>query len=238
MAEFTLPVPEDWRRAEPFYEGALDRALTVLRDPRTPERLSRYYSRSSNYAGAAFTLLGDDEPGQVTERDLLAVSLLDAPIPPAMLRALLYEDETRTRVAALLSEDRLPVGAKLEEVTPELLAAMDELYTTLRALVPTGRVREGYQVDWITAAKLCARKRPDLFPIRDEIVCRYLGTWPSRYQIDWQVFARVIGEQEVRDRLPRLVARVAESPGVDVGDPTHLLRHLDVCLWMHAPHRF
>lgn len=238
MAEFTLPVPEDWRRAEPFYDGALDRALTVLRDPRTPERLTRYYERTSNYAGAEFTRLSDDEPGQVTERDLLAVSLLDAPIPPVMLRALLTEGETRTQIGHLLSEERLPLHAKLEEATPELLAAMDELYTTLRALVPTGRVREGYAMNWITAAKLCARKRPDLFPVRDEIVCRYLGTWPSRYQIDWQVFARVIGNEEVRDRLTRLVDRVAEDDNVDVGNPAHLLRHLDVCLWMHAPHRF
>ncbi|GMA39264.1 DUF6308 family protein [Mobilicoccus caccae] len=236
MTEFTLPVPADWRRAEPFYAGALDRALTVLRDPRTPERLVRYYERQSNYAGATFTQLTDDAPTRVTERDLLAVSLLDVTVPPATVRALLEDGGVREKVEELLSLDRLPVDAKLEEVTPELLAAMDDLYTTLRSLVPPARDR--YAVNWVTAAKLCARKRPDLFPVRDEVVCRYLGTWPSRYQIDWQVFAYVIGQQEVRDRLTRLITRTAESDAVDVGNPAHLLRHLDVCIWMHAPHTF
>ncbi|WP_052466863.1 DUF6308 family protein [Mobilicoccus massiliensis] len=234
MPEFTLPVPSDWRRAEPFYAGALDRALTVLRDPRTPERLARYYDRRSNYAGATFTQLADDAPTRVTDRDLLAVSLLDVTVPPATVRALLDDGEMMERVESLLSEDRLPLDARLENVTPELLAAMDELYVTLRSLVPPARDR--YAVNWVTAAKLCARKRPDLFPVRDEVVCRYLGTWPSRYQIDWQVFARIIGDEEVRERLQRLIDRVSESEAVDVGDPCHLLRHLDVCIWMHAPH--
>lgn len=236
MGVYSLPVPQGWRNAEPFYAGALDRVLTVLRDPRTPERLARYYASHSNFAGATFIQLKDDDPTRISERDLVAASLLDVQVPPSTVRALLLDETTRQRVHDLLCLDRLPVEARLEEVTPELLMAMDELYTTLRGLVPPARDR--YAVNWATAAKLASRKRPNLFPVRDEVVCRYLGLWPSRYQVDWQVFARIISTPEVRERLERLVGRAAESSAIDVGDPTLLLRHLDVMLWMHAPHRF
>lgn len=232
--EHRLPVPDGWRNAEPFYDGALDRVLTALRDPRTPERLARYYARASNYAGATFTQLSDHDPTRITERDLLAVTLLDVAVPPASVRALLSEGPTRRGIEALLSVDRLPVDLGLDEATPQIVRAMDELYTTLRALIPPARDR--YSLTWVTAAKLCSRKRPDLFPVRDEVVCRYLGLWPSRYQIDWQVFANVIAQREVRERLTRLVERAGEQPNVDVGAPGRLLRHLDVVVWMHAPH--
>ncbi|WP_168581719.1 DUF6308 family protein [Gephyromycinifex aptenodytis] len=235
MAAYSLPVPKGWLSAGSYYEGAVERALTALRDPRTPERLTRYYSLNSNYAGATFTQLHDPEPTRITERDLLAASLLDATIPPATVRALLVEQESAEQVHELLSLERLPMTARLEEATPELLMAMDELYTALRGVIPPSRNR--YSVNWSTAAKLASRKRPNLFPVRDEVVCRYLGLWPSQYQVDWQVFARIISTPEVRERLERLICRCAEPEGVDVGDPANLLRHLDVIVWMHAPKR-
>ncbi len=233
MTEFTLPVPQDWRQAEPFYDGALERALTVVRDPRTLERLVRYYDRGSNYAGSTFTQFSDNDPTRITERDLLAVSLLDVTLSPNLVRGVLENGEMQDRLSSLLAVEKLPTDAHLQDATPELVAAMDEFYRTVRDLTPPQRDR--YSVHWVSAAKLCARKRPHLFPVRDEIVCRYLGTWPSRYQIDWQVFARIIGNEEVRERLTRLIDRAAESKSVDVGDRSHLLRHLDVCIWMHAP---
>lgn len=236
MTEHRLTVPQGWRNAESFYGPALDRVRTVVGDPRTLERLSRYYTRASNYAGATFTQWGDDDPTTMTERDLLAVTLLDARVAPSTVRALLQPGEVQDRVRELLSLERLPLEVSLQEVTPEILAAMDELYTTVRALVPPARDR--YEVNWATAAKLCARKRPNLFPVRDEVVCRYLGLWPSRYQVDWQVFYAIMSEESIRADLSRLVRRADEADHVDVGDPDQLLRHLDVVLWMHAPHHY
>jgi hypothetical protein len=29
---------------------------------------------------------------------------------------------------------------------------------------------------WVTASKLCARKRPHLFPVREKVVCTLLST--------------------------------------------------------------
>lgn len=235
MMRGTLAVPQDWRNAAPFYDSAIERVRTALRDPRTPERLVRYYTRSSDFAGATFTQLGGPDPSRVAERDLLAVTLLDVDVPPSTVRSLLEDGSTRDEITALLATDRLPPDVRLEDVTPEVLEAMNELYTALRALVPPPVDR--YSVNWATAAKLCARKRPDLFPVRDEVVCRYLGLWPSRYQVDWQVFHTVMSDADVRSELSRLVERAAETTGVDVGDPAQLLRHLDVVVWMHAPHR-
>ena len=50
----------------------------------------------------------------------------------------------------------------------------------------------------MTASKLCARKRPDLFPVRDKEVCDYLGLTQLRnYQADWQVFRSLIGDPDI-----------------------------------------
>ncbi|WP_116113745.1 DUF6308 family protein [Austwickia chelonae] len=236
MANDRLPVTEGWRNADLYLEPALDRVWTALRDPRTPERLARYYTPDANFAGATFVGTCRSDPESIDCEDLLAVTLLDVKIPPRAVRALLEPGPTREKICELLSTDRLPMDARLEEATPEILANMVELYEYLRELVPP--TRERYEVNWATAAKLCARKRPDLFPVRDEVVCRYLRLWPSRYQVDWQVFAWILGHDDVREQLTRLVERTAEEPGTVVPDPTHLLRHLDVAVWMHAPHRF
>ncbi|MBW3086462.1 hypothetical protein KEM60_02683 [Austwickia sp. TVS 96-490-7B] len=236
MANNRLPVPEGWRNADLYLEPALDRVWTALRDTRTPERLARYYSPDANFAGSTFLYHGESDPEDLTHEDLLAVTLLDVKIPPRTVRSLLESGPTRNRVLELLSADRLPLDAKLEEATPELLEAMVQLYEFLRGLVPPTRDR--YEVNWATAAKICARKRPNLFPVRDEVVCRYLRLWPSRYQVDWQVFAWIMGHDDVRDQLEKLIRRTADVSGTDVGDPGTLLRHLDVAVWMHAPHRF
>lgn len=236
MANERLPVPQGWRNADLYLEPALDRVWAALRDTRTPERLARYYTPEANLAGGTFVGHGESDPERLDERDLLAVTLLDVKVPPRTVRALLEPGPTRDRVTAMLAADRLPPDASLWEATPDLVAAMAELYEFLRSLVPPTRDR--YEVNWATAAKICARKRPNLFPVRDELVCRYLRLWPSRYQVDWQVFAWVMGHDDVRDHLARLVDRAAAGAEVDIPAPEALLRHLDVVVWMHAPHRF
>ena len=92
---------------------------------------------------------------------------------------------------------------------------------------------------WVTASKLCARKRPDLFPVRDNVVCKYLGLIEPKgnYEVDWQVFRHVIQDNAIRRRLDEIVDEAAARPGVDVGHPNRRLRHLDVVLWMHARRR-
>jgi len=53
------------------------------------------------------------------------------------------------------------------------------------------------------------------------------------YQVDWQVFRRIIQDHGVRNRLDALVDAAAAS-GADIGHPNRRLRHLDALLWMRA----
>ena len=88
----------------------------------------------------------------------------------------------------------------------------------------------------VTASKICARKRPDLFPIRDKRVLTFLGTWDVRdYGIDWQVFRYLVEDDELMAKLRDVVDRAAKVEGVSIGDPNGMLRHLDVALWTYGP---
>jgi hypothetical protein len=88
----------------------------------------------------------------------------------------------------------------------------------------------------VTTSKLTARKRPDLFPVRDSVVSKYLGLSgrSQNFEVNWQVYRRLLQDDAIRSRLDQLVDEAADRDGVDVGSPLRRLRHLDVVLWMHA----
>ena len=67
------------------------------------------------------------------------------------------------------------------------------LHTTFKPVLAT---EEKGSERWVFAAKLCARKGPKLFPVRDDLVCRWLADgrrlrkgngWPGNFSIDIQV---------------------------------------------------
>ena len=117
---------------------------------------------------------------------------------------------------------------------------MGDLQDAVRTgLPPLGR---GATNQWVFAAKLLARKRPALFPVRDAKVCIYLTGgkplgrkagrlgWFSR---DIQVFAYLIAHPQVRERLTEARRQFTTShPEWPINH--HDLRLLDVVLWMHA----
>nr|WP_200490801.1 MULTISPECIES: DUF6308 family protein [unclassified Blastococcus] len=88
---------------------------------------------------------------------------------------------------------------------------------------------------WVTSAKLCARKRPRLFPVRDRVVCEGLGLYGTpirRYgtrRVDWQVIAFLMRDEAIGRRLVKLTEQVRTSHGVRCDDVP--LRVLDVALW-------
>ena len=94
---------------------------------------------------------------------------------------------------------------------------------------------------WVFAAKLCARKRPVLFPVRDSVVCRHLsggqqlaGTakhvqegrlgW---FSSDIQVFAYIATDEVLHRSLDTPQKAMPPEIAVD----SHPLRLLDVLLW-------
>ena len=70
------------------------------------------------------------------------------------------------------------------------LLAMADMYQALKSALSPPDVKNPNP--WVTASKLCARKRPDLFPVRDNVVCTYLGLIDPKgnYQVDWHADGR------------------------------------------------
>jgi hypothetical protein len=125
------------------------------------------------------------------------------------------------------------VDADLALADAETLQAMEDFHLALKqAISPTESPTAN---PWVTASKLSARKRPDLFPVRDSVVCRALGLQERKqnYQVDWLVYRSLMQDDQIRFRLDQVIDEAARHPGVDVGRRMSRLRHLDVVLWMH-----
>lgn len=107
--------------------------------------------------------------------------------------------------------------------------AMEELYLQVKQTLGKN--------PWVTASKLCARKRPGLFPVRDKLTCALLALLPhGGYPVDWQVFRLLmLPESGVVEALYDL--RGAATEGADrseVAIDAYPLRWLDALLWMRA----
>jgi len=232
---FTAIPEQGWEAAD---EALIHRALKVvdeaLEDPAAVQYLHRYYDRGGNYAGATFLNLDPVRPWDITAADLVALTLLSVDVPPYSVRRLLEPSPDRNLVLRLLSEDRLPLDADLAMADADTLLAMADLHEALKSCLSPAYVK--IKNSWVTASKLCARKRPDLFPVRDSVVCGVLGLGHN-YHVDWQVFRCIIQDDGVRNRLDALVDAAAAT-GADIGHPNRRLRHIDALLWMRAarPH--
>ncbi len=131
----------------------------------------------------------------------------------------------------MLAGHHLSLDANLSLADAASLEAMAAFH---RALKPALSATESATANpCVTVSKLSARKRPDLFPVRDSVVCALLGIGKN-YEVDWQVYRRLLQDDDIRRSLDQIVDNAAAIPGVDVGSPTARLRHLDVVLWMHA----
>lgn len=228
-------LPEGWNiPSHETVDLALERTLIALRrtGPRSlDDRLRTYYEVDGNYAGADFLQMLPIDPGAITPSDLLATSLLSVKISPYSARQFWSRDLDRQEFGRLLSEDALPIGTDLTLADQSTFVAMEDLYRAVkrRLSLPTAREPNAR----VTASKICARKRPALFPVRDAVVREYLGLDSSwSWQVDWVVFRHLIGHGEVISTLEDAVAAVRRLPGVVVDK--HRLRWLDVALWSYA----
>jgi len=231
---FTTP-PTDWTPATPRQlERAKELVNQALNDGAAVDHLETYYRRDGNYAGATFIDLDPVDPYLFTAADLLSLNLLSVAAQPVAVRRLLEPSRERGHLVRLLSEENLPLDADLAMADTGQLLSMAQLHEALKRALSPADVKNPNP--WVTASKLCARKRPDLFPVRDNVVCKHLGLIEPKgnYQVDWQVFRHVIQDNAIRRRLDEIVDEAAQRPGVDVGHPNRGLRHLDVILWMHA----
>jgi hypothetical protein len=216
MASDVAPIKE-------LLDRAFERTRAALNDPRAVEWLHDYYDPDSNYAGATFLTLQPNPVQSVEATDLYAVSLLEVSVEPRAGRKMLNDGPTRTELNGALAA--IPAGADLLTASDEVIDAASNFYLVVKRILGGNK--------WLTASKLCARKRPEFFPIRDRVVTFNMLGIGRDYRTDWQVYRELIGDRQIRISLDtRIDEARAYRDGVAIPDPP--LRVLDVVLWMSA----
>lgn len=214
---------------------ARDRAREALQGDASIERIKDYYRIESNSAGSLYLGIPDPDPTAITVADLFAVSSLSIRIPARAARRLLLEPAGAGAVTQALGA--LPNKA-LAETDEADLRLMEAFY---RAVLNALKRAEAPKPSgaWVTASKIVARKRPDLFPVRDTQVTKFLGTRGSAdYFTDWIVFRHLMNDEVVLSDLKRIAGALeglAESDEHLI--ETAPLRLLDVALWTLAKDR-
>lgn len=230
-----LDTPDDWPQLDPgLLEQAIAQALEALSGESQAgaiRRLVAYYAVEGDYAGASFAALPPLEPLTITATDLHATSLLSVDVGPGATRRLLGSSPDRDRAVEVLG--RLP-EIDLADAGAETLTSMEEFYRWVKSALSSPAAKDPNP--WVTASKLCARKRPRLFPVRDRNVSSLLGILTLKdFRKDWLVFRGLVRSPDVADELALLPGRVREAAGeraVVIDDSP--LRLLDAALWTHT----
>lgn len=228
-------VPDGWQLPPPdlvvYTKRKAIKALRTDGQHAAQDRLVRFYNTEGNYAGASFTQLGPIAPLDITPSDLLATMLLSVRIGPGAARRMLDDGIARDTLLRKLRD--IPDCDLANAVSPAL-RAMEGLYGAVKRALSPETVKNPNA--WVTASKLCARKRPDLFPTRDKEVCDYLGlTQFKNYQVDWQIFRSLIGDPDIIaaiDVMTKATAAAAAERRLQVEQSR--LRLLDAALWTYA----
>lgn len=216
---------------DPVINRAREQALNALQDPDTPRRVAQFYDPETNYAGATFAQLEPRDQKAVTAADLLATTTLSVKVPPRAVRRFLEDRETASQLSTALAG--LP-SCGLEETTAEDFGPMCSFYDLVKTSLARAGVR--WSNPWVTASKVSARKRPDLFPVRDRVVCNFLGIERLGDRArDWMVFRHLLRDDEIITKLgelPDLARRAYASSPLPLDSQP--LRLLDAALWRHA----
>lgn len=232
-------LPDGWNPVDnEVLKTARTQALAALTGNGAVDAVARYYTPEGSYAGTLFLDVEPNDPFNVEAADLYAVTTLSMKLDARHGRLLLGDRDVRAGVHRQLRslDPSLPI-TDLEHGaggSADTLQQMYELHHRFRTLLAGGSQR------WVTAAKLCARKRPRLFPVRDNLVCVYLGGgrplksgdgWPGDFSVDIQVYAHLMTHPPARAALSWLREEMT-GRGLRVDDED--LRLLDAALWMAA----
>ncbi|MBV1856544.1 hypothetical protein KUA19_41180 [Catellatospora sp. NEAU-YM18] len=192
--------------------GAVEAARRLSADTATAaHKLRTYYDVAGDYAGRAFLDLAPNERTEFSPADLLAVTLLNVVATPRGVRDILG---SRAELSALLAA--VP-GEDLAGAGVATLRAASTLYLRVKALLGEN--------PWVVASKLCARKRPELIPVRDGEIVKVLGLTNRSHRTDWIVLRCLVRDEQIRSNLDLAAGRAEVS---DIP----LLRLLDTLLWM------
>jgi glucokinase len=164
-----------------------------LDEPSLVDRLTDYYAADSSACGVNF-LDGTEtrDASSITGGDLFAVTGLGLTVVPRVARRLLTDTVGYVPIARLLAEPQLAVGSTLDAATPDTLHVMRELHDAMLS------VTEG---DALLASAICARKRPELFPVLEPSVLRRLHLSDSSVLACWRTLRATLAGPELRSRL-------------------------------------
>lgn len=222
--------------AEALFRTRIALGLLPGTGPSVSDRLEAYYATEGHYAGATFLEAQPQDDFDVTAADLWAVTTLSIDVPALAGRHLLLPGARRASVHRQLR--LLEPNRPITELDSAVLDAMWTLHHCFSSVMAT---EEKGSVWWVFAAKLCARKRPDLFPVRDNLVCNYLsggnGVGGKAGQLGWfstdiQVFAFLMTSKDIVRRLGALYDDLKGDPTIRLD--TSMLRLLDAVLWTAA----
>jgi len=158
-----------------------------------------------------FAAIGD--PNRFEASDVLAVEALSVEVPPEAASTLLITESERFN--SLLRQ--IPREQDLWDVgrlTVDVGSPAEYLHIALRTLP---------RVDWVTAGKLMAAKRPRLIPILDNKVKDFIHPPDGLF---WVKLHDELADESRRAAIAR--ACRAAPPQVS------LLRRVDIALWMAA----
>lgn len=208
--------------------------MGALRPEAAAPALADYYAVDGRYPGAAFLELGPFDNHRITSGDLVAIAMLGVRLAPRTVRLLLHPGATRSEITSLLTEESLSVDDDLRFATPNVLRNMEELHAVFSHVMAND---DSLPSDaHCGASALCARKRPDLFPMTELQVLRQLGVASRRHErLDvWQLFRDLLNEDEIRAAIDVAENCARTRPGVRFEGCLRRLRHLDVVLAMQV----
>lgn len=227
------PAPPVHTRSGPSVELvglALRRLELALEGDEARRAVTLYHAR---FTGARFEAAGrtvtatgpvDPEPNRLTIEDLLAPSLLSAPLTPEQMVSILDMGEQIESLFIQLGPDR-PL-ADAEAYDPALpsptFQAAEGLYSLLRGVQGIGRTR---------ATKLLHRKRPQLLPIWDSVVAAALGYGRAN---DWLIMQALASTPSVHLRLMELRDILDGTDEAQWAGALSDLRLIDIVVWMRA----
>jgi hypothetical protein len=210
------PAPTDQR-----VSVARRRVAEVLSDTAlTSGQLAEYYDPSGDFAGHVFDQRADSDPNDVSASDLLAITTMQVQAAPRAVTNFLTDGQPRQDVInALRATDDVPLWT----ASSEQLSHAAAFYTTVKKTL-------GGTNMWVTASKLCARKRPALIPVRDSVIAEGLGLPGKDFREDWLIIGKVLEDTHLREQLQD-AAEAADPAGSTVLSSVPELRLLDAVLW-------
>jgi hypothetical protein len=199
---------------------ARQNVLVEVKSRQAISKLLTFYDPAGRYAGLTFLDLQPVRHDAIGASDFMAPSLMSAPLTPKQVRALIAASpQIRKALRAV------PETADLAIATEQLLAGPAwQLHDVVRKALNTGEGRKTKAP--LKTDKLCARKRPGLFPVRDSRITAKTKVGHR----GWLTFQALLQDPAIVAALQR--ARLTASQ-TNIG-VAHLplLRVLDTILWM------